>query len=112
MSAERVRAYLMEHGAKYEPHTHPLALTTSEVEDMPGSQMAKAVMLKVDDQLVMTVIPGDKMVDLEKAGHVFGTQNIRLAEEEEFTDSFPDCEKGAEPPFGDSMTSRCWSMKD
>ncbi|MGA7269571.1 MAG: YbaK/EbsC family protein [Acidimicrobiia bacterium] len=103
MSAERVRAHLVEHEVKYESHPHPIAYTTSEVaeaEDMPGSQMAKAVMLMADDRLVMTVVPGDRMVDLEKAGNVLGAQNIRLAEEDEFAASFPDCERGAEPPFG------------
>lgn len=103
MPAERVRAHLTEHGVEYESHSHPLAYTTSEVaesEDMPGSQMAKAVMLMADDRLVMMVVPGDKMVDLEKAGNALGAHNMRLAEEDEFAGSFPDCERGAEPPFG------------
>lgn len=40
------------------------------------------------------------MVDLENAGEALGTENVRLAEEDEFASSFPDCESGAEPPFG------------
>ncbi|HEX6299425.1 MAG TPA: YbaK/EbsC family protein [Acidimicrobiia bacterium] len=53
-----------------------------------------------DDRLVMAVIPGDEMVDLEKAERALGAGSLRLAEEDEFAASFPDCEPGAEPPFG------------
>ena len=103
MSAEQVRTYLMEHGVGYETHTHPLAYTTNEVAEaghVSGKEMAKTVMLIADDRLVMAVIPGDKLVDLRKAERVLGAQRVRLAEESEFAPSFPDCEPGAEPPFG------------
>lgn len=103
MSAESVRSYLMEHGIEYEMQTHQVAYTTSKVAetvDTPGREMAKPVMLVADDRLVMAVIPGDKMVDLEKAGRALNAEHIRLAEEREFAPSFPDCEPGAEPPFG------------
>jgi Ala-tRNA(Pro) deacylase len=62
--------------------------------------MAKAVMLMADDRLVMAVVPGDRMVDLKKAAQALGTDSVRLAEEDEFAPSFPDCEPGAEPPLG------------
>jgi hypothetical protein len=84
VSAEQVRMYLMEHGVGYETHTHPLAYTTNEVAEaghVSGKEMAKAVMLIADDRLVMAVIPGDKMVDLQKAERVLGAQRVRLAEE-------------------------------
>lgn len=103
MSAEKVRSYLMEHGVGYETQTHRVAYTTSEVaqaEHIPGQAMAKPVMLMADDQLVMTVMPGDEKVDLEKAGKALDAENVRLAEEDEFAPRFPDCERGAEPPFG------------
>lgn len=103
MSAERVRKYLMEHGVGYETHTHPVAYTTSEVaevEHVSSKGMAKPVMLMAGDRLVMAVIPGDRMVDLEKAESALGVESVRLAEEDEFAASFPDCEPGAEPPFG------------
>ena len=103
MFAERVRKYLMEHGVDYETHTHPEAYTTSEVAELghvSGREMAKAVMLMAGGRLVMAVVPGDKMVDLGKAADALGAEGVRLAEEGEFAPSFPDCEPGAEPPFG------------
>lgn len=93
----------MEHGVSYETHTHPEAYTTSEVaeaEHVAGSEMAKVVMLSSGNGLAMAVIPGDRMVDLGKAGAALGAEDVRLAEENEFAGSFPDCETGAEPPFG------------
>lgn len=103
MSAERVHSYLKEHGVKYETRTHPAAYTTSEVaeaEHIPGRQMAKVVLLMAGDTLTMAVIPGDEMVDLEKAAAALGVEDVRLAEENEFDAVFPDCDTGAEPPFG------------
>ena len=103
MPAERVRNYLMEHGVSYETRTHPKAYTTSEVaeaEHVAGSEMAKVVMLNTGAGLAMAVIPGDKMVDLDKAAAALEADDVRLAEETEFAGSFPDCETGAEPPFG------------
>jgi len=103
MSGERVRTYLMEHGARYEVRTHPKAFTigeTAEAEHVPGEQMAKVVMLYSDDDLVMAVLPGDRMIDLEKAKTALSATAMRLAAETEFSLRFPDCELGAEPPFG------------
>ena len=103
MPAERVRNYLVEHGVSYETHTHPEAYTTSEVaqaEHVAGSEMAKVVMLSTGNDLAMAVIPGDRMVDLEKAAAALGADDVRLAEESEFAQAFSDCETGAEPPFG------------
>lgn len=103
MSAEKVRGLLMEHGVEYETKTHPTAYTTSETAEaghLPGKEMAKVVMLISDGNLVMTVVPGDRMIDLEKVQRALGTDDVRLAEEDEFSSSFPDCETGAEPPFG------------
>lgn len=103
MSAERVRSYLLEHGVRYETHSHPAAYTTSEVaeaEHRPGAQMAKVVMLIAEGKPIMTVVPGDRMVDLEKAAITLDMEQVRLADEAEFSPAFPDCEVGAVPPFG------------
>ncbi|MEX1125504.1 MAG: YbaK/EbsC family protein [Acidimicrobiia bacterium] len=103
MSGERVRKYLMEHGVQYQTHTHPTAYTANEIaeaEHVSGEQMAKVVMLMADDRLVMAVIPGNQMVDIEKAHKTLGARTVRLADEKEFAPMFVDCEVGAEPPFG------------
>jgi Ala-tRNA(Pro) deacylase len=101
--AERVRRFLLEHGIPYKTDIHPVAYTAREaalVEHIPGDQVAKPVMLKADDRLVMAVLPGDRQVNLAKAAAALGAATSRLATEAEFSPLFPDCERGAEPPFG------------
>ncbi|MFP3915423.1 MAG: aminoacyl-tRNA deacylase, partial [Actinomycetota bacterium] len=87
----------------YETHSHATTYTTAQtaqVEHVPGAQMAKVVLLDVDDRLVMAVVPGDRMVDLDKARSALGASSVLLAGEHDFAPAFPDCEAGAEPPFG------------
>jgi Ala-tRNA(Pro) deacylase len=103
MPAQRVRRFLLEHGIPYNTDNHPVAYSAREtalVEGVSPHQVAKAVMLSVDDRLVMAVLPGDRYVDLAKAAAALGATTSRLATEEEFSPLFPDCERGAEPPFG------------
>jgi Ala-tRNA(Pro) deacylase len=57
-------------------------------------------MLDVAGELAMAVVPAATYVDLAKASDVLGHNEVRLATEEEFAGRFPDCEVGAEPPFG------------
>lgn len=103
MPAERVRRFLLEHGIPYTTDTHRVAYTAREaavVEHIPEHQVAKPVMLKAGDRLVMAVLPGDRLVDFDKAAAALGAETSRLATEAEFAPLFPDCERGAEPPFG------------
>ena len=103
MPAQRVRRFLLEHGIPYTTDTHQVAYTAREearFEQVSEQQVAKAVMLKADDRLVMAVLPGDRYVDLVKAAAALAATTCRLATEAEFSPLFPDCERGAEPPFG------------
>jgi Ala-tRNA(Pro) deacylase len=69
-------------------------------EHVPGRMVAKVVMVMVDDHLVELALPAPYQVNLDRARLALGAQEVRLAEEAEFADAFPDCEVGAMPPFG------------
>jgi Ala-tRNA(Pro) deacylase len=87
----------------YEIYNHPLAYTAQEIaqkQHFSGDQMAKVVMLKIDDNLVMAVVTGSQKVHLPTARANLGAGEIRLATEDEFVSKFPDCEIGAMPPCG------------
>lgn len=103
MSAkERLEEYLRGEGVAFEEHQHPEAFTSQEVaaaEHVPGRMVAKVVMVRADEDLVMLVVPAHHHVDLDRASEAVGRQ-VRLAAEEEFAPTFPDCEPGAMPPFG------------
>lgn len=103
MDAHRVRKYLISHGVGYKVEQHPLAYTAQEVaaaEHIPGHMFAKPVIVNADGKLIMTVLPANRLLDLEKVKSTLGSEDVRLAREEEFAPIFDDCERGAEPPFG------------
>lgn len=98
-----MEAYLRENAVPFEVQHHPRAVTAQEVaatEHIPGKMLAKTVMVLADGRMVMLALPAPYQVDLQKAGEVLGAEKVRLAEEEEFENAFPDCEVGAMPLFG------------
>ncbi len=103
MKAHRVRRHLISHGVGYKVEQHRPAYTAQEVaaaEHIPGRSFAKPVIVNADGRLVMIVLTADRLLDLEKAKSALGSEDVRLAREEEFAPIFGDCERGAEPPFG------------
>ncbi len=100
---DRLEAYLREKRVPFEVRHHPRAITAQEVaasEHVPGKMLAKTVMVLADGKMVMLALPAPYRVDMEKAGAALGVGEVRLAQEEEFEGTFPDCEVGAMPPFG------------
>jgi Ala-tRNA(Pro) deacylase len=99
---DRLEDYLREKQVPFDVRHHPRAITAQEVaasEHVPGKMLAKTVMVLADGKMVMLALPAPYQVDVDKAGKVLGGE-VRLAKEEEFENTFPDCEVGAMPPFG------------
>ena len=100
---ERMEQYLRENGVQFEVTTHSQAFTMQEVAaalHVPGSQVAKVVMVKADEAIAMLVVPAPHRLNLDRVCAVLGAQRAWLAKEKDFTDLFPDCATGAMPPFG------------
>jgi Ala-tRNA(Pro) deacylase len=100
---DRLENYLRENQVPFEEQHHPRAVSAQEVaasEHVPGRMLAKTVMVLGDGEIAMLALPAPYQVDLEKAAAVLGVDEARLAQEEEFKDTFSDCEIGAMPPFG------------
>ncbi len=100
---DRLENYLRENTVPFEVQHHPRVVTAQEVaatEHIPGKMLAKTVMVLADGEMAMLALPAPYEVDLEKVGEALGAREVRLAEEEEFENAFPDCEVGAMPPFG------------
>ncbi|HUS59196.1 MAG TPA: YbaK/EbsC family protein [Planctomycetota bacterium] len=98
-----IKNYLRDNGVEFEVHTHPARFTAQEVaaaEHVPGRMLAKVVIIQADRRFVMAVLPATQLVDIDKLASVLGADDVRLAEEYEMRNLFPDCETGAEPPFG------------
>jgi Ala-tRNA(Pro) deacylase len=103
MPVKRLKEYLDRHEIKYITIRHSPAYTAQEVAasaHIPGREMAKTVMIKIDDDIAMAVLPASFHVDLDRLGEITGSKRIALAAEDDFKDLFPSCEVGAMPPFG------------
>ena len=100
---KRLKAMLDEAKVPFEVYNHALAYTAQEIaakQHFSGNEMAKVVMLEVDDKLVMGVIRGNDKISLNEVRESLGARHVRLATEAEFIARFPECEIGAMPPFG------------
>ena len=100
---QSIKSFLDSKGVSYQHRTHRQEFTASrvaEAQHVSGRRLAKSVLVKADDVLIMAVIPANERLDLEKFAHLTGVMSARLARESEFASVFADCEVGAEPPFG------------
>ncbi|MDR8390344.1 YbaK/EbsC family protein [Aliifodinibius sp. S!AR15-10] len=103
MPLSRLTEYLDDNDKKYVVIKHSKAFTAQEVAasaHIPGREMAKTVILKVDGDLKMLVLPSTHDVDFDQVKEQLGAKEVSLASEDEFSGMFPDCEVGAMPPFG------------
>lgn len=103
MPAETLRTFLDDAGVKYVSIRHSPAYTAQEIAaraHIPGKELAKTVMVKVDGDLAMAVVPASYRVDLDALAEVAGGASVELAREPDFEARFPDAELGAMPPFG------------
>ena len=99
----RIEGFLRDAGVEFESHKHPLTYTAqavAEAEHVPGKTVAKVVMALAGGELVMTVVPAPYRLDLLKLAAALGTDDVRLAHENEFADRFAGCDVGAMPPIG------------
>ena len=103
MIPKRLENALHEKHVWYKELVHTEAYTAQEIAatmHVKGRELAKPVMVRADGQLVMTVLPASCKVNFGKLKAALGKKDVKLAKEEEFKAMFPDCEPGAEPPFG------------
>jgi Ala-tRNA(Pro) deacylase len=99
----RLEDFLKKNKAHYKTVAHPEVYTAQEmaaVIHVPGKELAKVVMVKGKEKFFMAVLPASWMVNFKKLKKALNEKDLKLATEEEFKELFPDCEPGAEPPFG------------
>ena len=103
MVVNRLKEFLDENHVKFVTISHSQAFTAQEiaaVAHVPGKQLAKTVMVKLDGDLAMAVLPGPDHLSTSRLKEATGAHEVELASEEEFAERFPSCEVGAMPPFG------------
>jgi Ala-tRNA(Pro) deacylase len=103
MPTTKLREFLNENQVPHQVIKHPQAFTASKVAGaahIPGKEMAKTVVVDLDGQHVLAVVPAHHKVDLERLRLATESYFADLCQEWEFVRDFPDCEPGAMPPFG------------
>jgi Ala-tRNA(Pro) deacylase len=103
MALSSLRKYLDEHSVKYIVISHSVAYTAQGIAALthiPGEELAKTVIVKIDGKPAMAVVPASFHVDLRLLKNATGAKSAQVASEQEFKGLFPECETGAMPPFG------------
>jgi len=97
-----IEDFLRNRGVGFEVIRHELAYTAQETaaaDHVSGYEFAKTVIVTDGNNYYMLVLPATYQADLKKAAALIG-KKVRLASEQDLSSVFPDCDLGAEPPFG------------
>jgi Ala-tRNA(Pro) deacylase len=103
MPATQLTEFLDTNHIKYSVIGHSAAFTAQGIAALahiPGKELAKTVIVKVDDKMAMAVLPASSKIDLDLLKQATRAEKVELAAEGQFRSLFPDCETGAMPPLG------------
>ena len=103
MPVKKLKAFLDEEKIKYVSIVHSPAYTAQEVAasaHITGKELAKTVIVQLDGQMAMAVLPANRKIILQDLREVTGADQVKFVSEDQFKKLFPDCETGAMPPFG------------
>jgi Ala-tRNA(Pro) deacylase len=104
MPGNSITEYLNKHHIAFSTISHTPAYTasqTAEAAHIPGRNMAKIVMVKIDGRLAIIVLPANVRLDIANFKAQYSAEKVEIAHEYEFNDKFHDCELGEMPPIGD-----------
>jgi len=100
----RLRELLERQSVRHEVVPHPETVTThdaAQTAHVAGRHVAKVVVIRdAAGSDLMVVLPASLHIDTRVVHHVTGRAGVRLEDERELIQLFPDCELGAMPPFG------------
>jgi Ala-tRNA(Pro) deacylase len=103
MPVKKLKEFLDNHKIEYVTINHSLAYTAQRIAasaHIPGKEIAKTVVIKADNKMIMVVLPASCKINLDLLKDAISAGSIEIASEKDFSSLFPDCEVGAMPPFG------------
>jgi Ala-tRNA(Pro) deacylase len=103
MPTPKLKEFLDAEHIRYVTITHSPAYTASQIAEsahIPGKELAKTVVVRLDQKYALAVLPASTKLDLHRLEEETGAKHAELASEIEFQAMFPGCELGAMPPFG------------
>jgi len=102
MPVQKLKEFLDSHSVKYTTISHSPAFTAQGIAaqtHIHGKELAKTVIVKTGEKMLMAVLPASHRIDLSLLSQALASP-VELAIENEFQGMFPNCEIGAMPPFG------------
>jgi Ala-tRNA(Pro) deacylase len=103
MPIKKLKEFLDNNNIKYVTIEHSPSYTAQEIAasaHIPGKELAKTVIVKIDGKMAMAVLPASFKVNFGLLKKASSAKNVTLAGEDDFKDMFPDCDVGAMPPIG------------
>jgi Ala-tRNA(Pro) deacylase len=103
MIPKTILEHLDKHGVAYVRLPHARAITAQQLAaamHVTGHRVAKALVVEVDGQRQLVVLPAAEALDERRLAQSLQAARVKLLAEREFGGMFPECELGAEPPFG------------
>jgi Ala-tRNA(Pro) deacylase len=100
--ASRLEAFLAARNVPYDLLSHPRTESssrTAQAAHIPGSCLAKSVVVQRGGDYAVAVIPSTHRIELGSMKEQLGSE-VSLATEAEIGRLFEDCELGAVPPIG------------
>lgn len=100
---QRLKEFLDQQRVSYEVLRHDAAFTAQQLAaslHVPGRQFVKVVVVKLDGNPVLAVMPAPLRINFKQLAAAGGAKKCSLASETDFQQLFPDCDLGAMPPFG------------
>jgi Ala-tRNA(Pro) deacylase len=85
MPAQKLKEFLDRSRVKYVTITHSLAYTAQEIAasaHIAGKELAKTVMVKIDDKMAMAVLPASYKVNFDLLKKAAGASKVQLANEQ------------------------------
>ncbi|MCG8604444.1 YbaK/EbsC family protein [bacterium] len=98
-----IRSFLNVHKIPYHAIHHERDFTAQETAHdthTPGKDFAKTVVLYVDNNYCLAVLPAVDKLDLDKVKSELNVNDVGLATEDEISSICGNCEVGAMSPFG------------
>ncbi len=103
MIPKRLEQFLMHNNTKFgviHHHRTWTAQKTAESVHIKGREFAKTVLLEVDGNPMLMVLPAHRKVSMKHVKEITGARDVWVAAEDELKSVFSDCEIGAAPAFG------------
>jgi Ala-tRNA(Pro) deacylase len=97
-----VDTYLRDHRLRFEHHVHGRAVAAQRLaaaEHVPGSRVAKVVVVRIDGELALCVVSALQRVNLAALSDALKARDAHLVPEADYAERFWPCEAGAEPPL-------------